>query len=46
MFQITVPIDSGEPVFSDPDVERDYMLVTGAAYAKRWTQTSSYTGQR
>lgn len=34
MFQITVPIDSGEPVFSDPDVERDYMLVTGAAYAK------------
>ena len=34
MFQITVPIDSGEPVFRDPEVERDYMLVTGAAYAK------------
>ena len=34
MFQITVPIDSGEPVFEDPDVERDYMRVTGAAFAK------------
>ena len=34
MFQITISADSGEPIFNDPDVEKDYLLVAGAAFAK------------
>ena len=31
---MTIPVDSGQPMFRDPDLERDYQLLAGAAYAK------------